>query len=261
MRGEEVRADEAEDGAEVDDRTAAAATKGRDRVLRAEEDALQVRIQHGVPRFLRADVDGAVSERTAADAGAVEDDVQPPEPLLRGGHSALGVVRTGEVADEVDVIALDAVDAEDTRSRIGEGARATAPPIPPAAPVTSAALPSSTAPIAVESHTVSAAIEAIRSQRVVAILRRVADPAGVVRALREGGIGVVEITLDSPDALETIASFRDDPELVVLAGTVRTADDVRAAVAAGAQACVGPGLVPEVLAACREAGLPGSRAR
>ena len=90
----------------------------------------------------------------------------------------------------------------------------------------------------------------------VVILRRVADPAGVVRALREGGIGVVEITLDSADALETIASLRDDPQLVVLAGTVRTADDVRAAVAAGAQACVGPGLVPEVLAACREAGLP-----
>ena len=37
---------------------------------------------------------------------------------------------------------------------------------------------------------------------------------------------------------------------------MRTAGDVRAAVAAGAQACVGPGLVPEVLAACREAGLP-----
>jgi 2-dehydro-3-deoxyphosphogluconate aldolase/(4S)-4-hydroxy-2-oxoglutarate aldolase len=103
---------------------------------------------------------------------------------------------------------------------------------------------------------VSAAIEAIRSQRVVAILRRVEDPAGVVRALREGGIGVVEITLDSSDALETIASFRDDPQLVVLAGTVRTADDVRAAAAAGARGCVGPTLVPEVLAASREAGLP-----
>ena len=102
----------------------------------------------------------------------------------------------------------------------------------------------------------SAVIEAIRSQRVVAILRRVANPAGVVRALREGGIGIVEITLDSPDALETIAGLRDDPELVVLAGTVRNADDVRAAVAAGAQGCVGPTVVAEVLAACREAGLP-----
>jgi 2-dehydro-3-deoxyphosphogluconate aldolase / (4S)-4-hydroxy-2-oxoglutarate aldolase len=77
-----------------------------------------------------------------------------------------------------------------------------------------------------------------------------------VQALREGGIGVVEITLDSPAALETIRRLRDDPGLVVLAGTVRRADEVRAAAEAGAQACVGPALVPEVLEACREAGLP-----
>jgi 2-dehydro-3-deoxyphosphogluconate aldolase/(4S)-4-hydroxy-2-oxoglutarate aldolase len=103
---------------------------------------------------------------------------------------------------------------------------------------------------------VTAAIEAIRSRRVVAILRRVAEPGRVVQALREGGIGVVEITLDSPEALETIRRLRDDPELVVLAGTVRTADEVRAAAEAGAQACVGPALVPDVLEACREAGVP-----
>jgi 2-dehydro-3-deoxyphosphogluconate aldolase / (4S)-4-hydroxy-2-oxoglutarate aldolase len=103
---------------------------------------------------------------------------------------------------------------------------------------------------------VSAAIEAIRSQRVVAVMRRVAQPLEAVRALREGGIGVVEITLDSQDALETIASLRGDPELVVLAGTVRTVDDVRAAVDAGAQGCVAPVLNPEVLEACRETGLP-----
>jgi 2-dehydro-3-deoxyphosphogluconate aldolase / (4S)-4-hydroxy-2-oxoglutarate aldolase len=103
---------------------------------------------------------------------------------------------------------------------------------------------------------VTAAIEAIRSRRIVAILRRVAEPALVVQALREGGIGVVEITLDSPDALETIRRLRDDPGLVVLAGTVRTADEARAAAEAGAQACVGPALVPDVLEACREAGLP-----
>jgi 2-dehydro-3-deoxyphosphogluconate aldolase / (4S)-4-hydroxy-2-oxoglutarate aldolase len=103
---------------------------------------------------------------------------------------------------------------------------------------------------------VSAAIDAIRARRVVAVLRRVAEPAVVVQALREGGIGVVEITLDSPDALETIAGFRNDPNLIVLAGTVRSVDDVYAAVDAGAQACVGPTLVPDVLDACREAGVP-----
>jgi 2-dehydro-3-deoxyphosphogluconate aldolase / (4S)-4-hydroxy-2-oxoglutarate aldolase len=108
---------------------------------------------------------------------------------------------------------------------------------------------------------VSAAIEAIRSRRVVAILRRIADPLSVVRALREGGIGIVEITLDSPGALETIARLRDDPELVVLAGTVRTAEQARRAAEVGAQACVGPAVVPEVIAACRELGvsaIPGA---
>jgi 2-dehydro-3-deoxyphosphogluconate aldolase/(4S)-4-hydroxy-2-oxoglutarate aldolase len=103
---------------------------------------------------------------------------------------------------------------------------------------------------------VTAAIEAIRSRRVVAILRRVAEPARVVQALRGGGIDVVEITLDSPEALETIRGLRDDRDVFVLAGTVRTADEARAAAEAGAQACVGPALVPEVLEACREAGLP-----
>jgi 2-dehydro-3-deoxyphosphogluconate aldolase/(4S)-4-hydroxy-2-oxoglutarate aldolase len=103
---------------------------------------------------------------------------------------------------------------------------------------------------------VSAAIEAIRSRRVVAILRRIADPLSVVRALRKGGIGIVEITLDSPGALETIARLRDDPELVVLAGTVRTAEQARRAAEVGAQACVGPAVVPEVIAACRELGVP-----
>jgi 2-dehydro-3-deoxyphosphogluconate aldolase / (4S)-4-hydroxy-2-oxoglutarate aldolase len=103
---------------------------------------------------------------------------------------------------------------------------------------------------------VSAVIEAIRSQRVVAVMRRVAQPLEVARALQAGGIGVVEITLDSQDALETIASLGDDRDLVVLAGTVRTVDDVRAAVEAGAQGCVAPVLRPEVVDACRDAGVP-----
>jgi 2-dehydro-3-deoxyphosphogluconate aldolase/(4S)-4-hydroxy-2-oxoglutarate aldolase len=103
---------------------------------------------------------------------------------------------------------------------------------------------------------VSAAIEAIRSRRVVAVLRRVAAPAGVLHALREEGIRVFEITLDSQDALQTITSLREDRDLVVLAGTVRTADEVRAAAGAGAQACVSPSLVPEMVEACEAAAVP-----
>jgi 2-dehydro-3-deoxyphosphogluconate aldolase / (4S)-4-hydroxy-2-oxoglutarate aldolase len=99
------------------------------------------------------------------------------------------------------------------------------------------------------------AMEAIRGDRVVAVLRRVADTRRVVSALREGGIRIVEITLDSDRALDTIAALRSDPDLVVLAGTVRTVGDVDSAAAAGAEGCVSPVLVPDVVERCRSAGL------
>ncbi len=100
------------------------------------------------------------------------------------------------------------------------------------------------------------AIDAIRAERIVAILRRVSEPDRVVAALREGGIRIVEITFDSDDATGTIAGLRREPELVILAGTIRTAEEAQAAAEAGAQACVSPTLVPEVLERCRALGLP-----
>jgi 2-dehydro-3-deoxyphosphogluconate aldolase/(4S)-4-hydroxy-2-oxoglutarate aldolase len=103
---------------------------------------------------------------------------------------------------------------------------------------------------------VSAAIEAIRSRRVVAVLRRVVEPIDVVHALHDEGLDVFEITLESPGALETIDSLRDEPDLVVLAGTVRSRDEVKAAVEAGAQACVSPTLALDVVEACVAAGVP-----
>jgi 2-dehydro-3-deoxyphosphogluconate aldolase / (4S)-4-hydroxy-2-oxoglutarate aldolase len=99
------------------------------------------------------------------------------------------------------------------------------------------------------------AAERICAARAVAILRRVADAERVVDELVGGGITVVEITLDSEGALETIERLRARPELTVLAGTVRTVADVDAAVGAGAQACVGPGFAPEVVVRCGELGV------
>ena len=100
------------------------------------------------------------------------------------------------------------------------------------------------------------AIEAIRAERVVAVLRRVPDVPRVVAALRRGGIRVVEVTLDSDGALDEIASLSADPDLVVLAGTVRTPADVGDAAAAGAHGCVSPALAPDVIERCRSFGLP-----
>jgi len=99
-------------------------------------------------------------------------------------------------------------------------------------------------------------VERIRDERLVAILRRVPDPEGVAEALARGGIHVIEITLDSDDAAGVIARLRRLGHLSVIAGTVRRPEQVDEAVAAGAEACVSPGLVPEVVERCRKLGVP-----
>jgi 2-dehydro-3-deoxyphosphogluconate aldolase/(4S)-4-hydroxy-2-oxoglutarate aldolase len=99
-------------------------------------------------------------------------------------------------------------------------------------------------------------IERIRAERLVAVLRRVPDLDRVVEELLEAGIHVLEVTLDSGDALDAIARLRARDGVAVLAGTVRTAADAAAAVAAGAEACVGPSFVPAVVEQCRALGTP-----
>jgi 2-dehydro-3-deoxyphosphogluconate aldolase/(4S)-4-hydroxy-2-oxoglutarate aldolase len=100
------------------------------------------------------------------------------------------------------------------------------------------------------------AVDRIRAERVVAVLRRVPEVDAVVDEVAAAGIRVVEITLDSEDALGTIERLRARPGLTVLAGTVRTPEDAEAAVAAGAEACVAPGLVAAMVERCRRLGVP-----
>ena len=99
-------------------------------------------------------------------------------------------------------------------------------------------------------------LDRIRAERVVAVLRRVPEPESVVDALRGGGIGIIEITLDSDDALGTIEQLRARGDVTVLAGTVRSPHDAEAATAAGAEGCVAPTLVPAMVERCRELGVP-----
>jgi 2-dehydro-3-deoxyphosphogluconate aldolase / (4S)-4-hydroxy-2-oxoglutarate aldolase len=100
------------------------------------------------------------------------------------------------------------------------------------------------------------AVDRIRAERVVAVLRRVPEVDSVVGALRRGGIRIVEVTLDSDEALATIERLRASSDVTVLAGTVRTPEEAEAAAAAGAEACVSPALVPEMIERCRALGLP-----
>jgi 2-dehydro-3-deoxyphosphogluconate aldolase/(4S)-4-hydroxy-2-oxoglutarate aldolase len=100
------------------------------------------------------------------------------------------------------------------------------------------------------------AIERIRAERLVAVLRDVDEVDRVVESLVVGGIRVVEVTLDSRDALGAIERARARGDVTVLAGTVRLPAQVDDAVRAGAEACVGPALVPAVVERCLELGVP-----
>lgn len=86
------------------------------------------------------------------------------------------------------------------------------------------------------------------------------DPAVAVRisrALAAGGLTVAEVVFRTDRALECLKAVADEvPEMIAGAGTVLSADQAEAAVAAGAQFIVSPGLDDGVVAAARERGVP-----
>jgi 2-dehydro-3-deoxyphosphogluconate aldolase / (4S)-4-hydroxy-2-oxoglutarate aldolase len=91
----------------------------------------------------------------------------------------------------------------------------------------------------------------------VIVLDRVEQAVPLARALVEGGVRVLEVTLRTPVALACIEAIaRDVPEAVLGAGTLRSADDVRAAKNAGCVFGVSPGYTRAIGVACQEARLP-----
>ncbi|QGN59092.1 bifunctional 4-hydroxy-2-oxoglutarate aldolase/2-dehydro-3-deoxy-phosphogluconate aldolase [Nostocoides sp. HKS02] len=95
-------------------------------------------------------------------------------------------------------------------------------------------------------------VEVLRHEKVVAIIRTdsAESAVSIAAAARSGGVGLLEVTLNTPGALSAIADIaRTNP--MVGAGTVLTAADVRAAVSAGAAFLVTPAVDPEVLAEAR----------
>ena len=91
----------------------------------------------------------------------------------------------------------------------------------------------------------------------VIVLQRVQDAVPMAEALLAGGVKVLEVTLRTAVALHCIEAIAKAlPEAVVGAGTVRTAADAKAALAAGARFAVSPGYTTEIGLACRQLGLP-----
>lgn len=91
----------------------------------------------------------------------------------------------------------------------------------------------------------------------VIVVQRLEQAVPLARALVEGGVKVLEVTLRTPVALAAIEAIaRAVPEAVVGAGTLRLPADARAARDAGSVFAVSPGYTAALGAACREAGLP-----
>lgn len=85
--------------------------------------------------------------------------------------------------------------------------------------------------------------------------------APLARALKAGGLRVIEMTMRTPVALEVMQDMKAaEPDLIVGMGTLRRPADVEAAVGAGADFLVSPGLTPELAPAMLDSGvvaLPG----
>ncbi len=91
----------------------------------------------------------------------------------------------------------------------------------------------------------------------VIVLQEVAHAVPLARALLAGGVKVMEVTMRTPVALACIEAIaRELPEVLVGAGTVRSAADARAALDAGSRFAVSPGYTSELGAACKRLGLP-----
>ena len=91
----------------------------------------------------------------------------------------------------------------------------------------------------------------------VVVVEDPADAVPLAEALLRGGVGIIEITLRTRDALAAVAAVaRDVPDMRVGAGTVVTAEQVGAAREAGATFLVSPGATDTLVDAALATGLP-----
>ncbi|MEU9630740.1 bifunctional 4-hydroxy-2-oxoglutarate aldolase/2-dehydro-3-deoxy-phosphogluconate aldolase [Streptomyces luteogriseus] len=78
----------------------------------------------------------------------------------------------------------------------------------------------------------------------------------LAEALAAGGARCAEVTFRTPDAEQVLKTMAAHAGLAVGAGTVLTPEQAERAVAAGARFVVSPGFDEDVVARCRELGVP-----
>lgn len=104
-------------------------------------------------------------------------------------------------------------------------------------------------------------IALLAEDRTLAVVRAnaIPDAAALAGALAAGGVRALELTFTTPDVVTHVrraVEHAGDHGAVVGVGTVLTADQARAAVDAGAQFLVTPGIRPAVAEVAVAAGIP-----
>lgn len=99
----------------------------------------------------------------------------------------------------------------------------------------------------------------ILENKIVAIIRG-ADPADVLKiaeSLHQGGVRLLEITLNSSNALSVIKELNDkiNDKLLIGAGTVLNAQDAKAAIDAGAKFIISPNVNNETIEVTKRNGI------
>lgn len=91
----------------------------------------------------------------------------------------------------------------------------------------------------------------------VVVIERLEDAVPLARALVEGGLPLIEVTLRTPVALEALRRIAGEVEGAVPgAGTVTARAHIEASIAAGATFLVSPGTTPDLLAAFTQTSIP-----
>lgn len=93
------------------------------------------------------------------------------------------------------------------------------------------------------------ALELLGSERVVAIVRASTAKAalGAARAVQAGGLSVVEVTMNTPGALDVIGELAAEKKGLIGAGTVLDIATADAVLATGAKLIVSPHTDPELI--------------
>ena len=91
----------------------------------------------------------------------------------------------------------------------------------------------------------------------VVVIKEMSETDKILTALKNNGIHCAEITFRTACAAEAIAyASKNYPDMSIGAGTVINAEQCEAALAAGAEFIVSPGLSVAVAKICNERGVP-----